>query len=138
MNTASLIEFLQKISGVLAGISVATFILSLLLIPIIVTRLEPHCFVSLLAPQSNKKAWTAGSLLLGTVKNFIGIILIIAGIAMLVLPGQGILTIVIGLFLLSIPGKRKLLSLLINRQEVRKSLDWIRRKQGKPAFIWPD
>src|SRR5688500_5885404 len=44
-------------------------------------------------------------LLLG--KNILGCILIVMGLAMLVLPGQGLLTILIGTLLLDFPGKFK-------------------------------
>src|SRR3954470_16912544 len=38
-------------------------------------------------------------------KNLLGLVLIVAGIAMLVLPGQGLLTIVVGVVLMNFPGK---------------------------------
>ena len=41
-------------------------------------------------------------------KNLIGLSLIIGGLLMLVLPGQGLLTIVTGLLLVNYPGKYKL------------------------------
>ena len=38
-------------------------------------------------------------------KNLLGFVLIVAGIAMLVLPGQGLLTIVVGVVLMNFPGR---------------------------------
>src|SRR5439155_1676482 len=41
-----------------------------------------------------------------SVKNLLGVLFVLAGIAMLVLPGQGLLTMLIGLSFLDFPGKR--------------------------------
>ncbi len=72
------------------------------------------------------------------VKNIIGVILIIAGIAMLVLPGQGILTILIGVSLVQFPGKYQLERWLISQPAVLGSINWIRRKANVPELLAPD
>ncbi len=70
-------------------------------------------------------------------RNVIGIVLVVAGIAMLVLPGQGILTIVIGIMLMDFPAKHHFLQKLVSKAVVRKSLNLIRQKLGKPPFRYP-
>ena len=72
------------------------------------------------------------------VKNLIGLVLVLAGIAMLVLPGQGILTILIGLSLVHFPGKYKVERWLVARPAVFHSINWIRRKAQVPELIRPD
>jgi len=67
------------------------------------------------------------------VKNVLGILLVLAGLAMLVLPGQGLLTLIIGLVLLNFPGKRRLIRRLIGKPRVRKTINrWRARAHKKP------
>ena len=64
-------------------------------------------------------------------KNILGVLFILAGIAMLVLPGQGVLTILIGISFIDFPGKRKLEIEIIQKEPVQKAVNWIREKAGK-------
>lgn len=68
-------------------------------------------------------------------KNVIGLVLVIAGIIMLVGPGQGILTILIGLMLMDIPGKRPLEARLIKRPAVLAAVNSFRARYDKPPLI---
>ncbi len=123
----------------LAGISLGTFFLSLLLVPYLVGKLAPDCFVKLSGKAERPQPpLTVGSLILLVSRNVIGLALLLAGMAMLVLPGQGILTMLLGVVLLSFPGKLTLITWLISLPGVRRSLDWLREKQGKQPFIWPE
>lgn len=70
------------------------------------------------------------------VKIIFGICLLICGVAMLVLPGQGLITMLIGLSLIPFPGKHKLEQKLLERKSVRSSLNWIRIKAKKEPFIF--
>jgi hypothetical protein len=71
-------------------------------------------------------------------KNLLGFILIIAGIAMLILPGQGLLTIVVGIVLMNFPGKFRLERWLATREPIWRSLNWLRRKARQPELQRPD
>jgi hypothetical protein len=71
-------------------------------------------------------------------KNLLGLVLIIAGIAMLVLPGQGLLTIVVGVVLMNFPGKYRLERWLATRRPVWRSLNWLRRRAGRPELQRPE
>ena len=70
-------------------------------------------------------------------KNGIGILLILAGIAMLLLPGQGILTLLIGLMLTDFPGKYRLEKRLIAQPGVLKAVNWLRARAGHPPLESP-
>ena len=70
------------------------------------------------------------------VKIIIGVCLLLCGVVMLVLPGQGLLTILIGLSLVPFPGKNKIEQDLLSRKSVRSSLNWIRMKANKDPFIF--
>jgi hypothetical protein len=68
-------------------------------------------------------------------KNLLGLVLFVAGILMLVLPGQGVLTIVVGLLLLDIPGRHRLVMWIVRRPAVLHSLNWIRERAGREPFF---
>jgi Putative transmembrane protein (PGPGW) len=70
-------------------------------------------------------------------KNLLGFVLIIAGIGMLVLPGQGLLTLVVGLVLTDFPGKFHLERWLATRRPVWRSLNWLRKRAGRPELQRP-
>ncbi|KJS02940.1 MAG: hypothetical protein VR65_03640 [Desulfobulbaceae bacterium BRH_c16a] len=129
-------SLLQNVLSWLAGISFITFFLSLLLIPYLVGRLAPDYFLKF-SSKPNPRTLTARSLLKLIARNVLGILLLIAGIAMLFLPGQGLLTILLGILLISLPVKHRLIILLAGLRGVRRSLDWLRKKRRKPPFIWP-
>ncbi|MBM9520680.1 hypothetical protein JWG39_12735 [Desulforhopalus vacuolatus] len=117
----------------LAIASLITFLLSLLLIPAMIAHMPQDYF--LIVVRRHQPARPGLVLLL--IKNTLGALLVIAGIAMLFLPGQGLLTIILGLILLSFPGKQRLLLGLLTRPALRNSLNWIRRKTGRSEFRWP-
>src|SRR5687767_3535140 len=68
-------------------------------------------------------------------KNLVGLLLVVAGIIMLVGPGQGILTILIGLILMDIPGKRPIEARIIQRPPVLSVVNSLRARFGKPPLI---
>jgi hypothetical protein len=127
----------QNFLSWLALLSLFTFVLSLLLIPWAVGKLSPDYFLHITEDKNPFSSLNISSLALLLIRNIFGFILLLAGIGMLFLPGQGILTILAGLFLLSFPGKRKLIDLFINRQSIQHSLNWIRIKRGRQPFKWP-
>ena len=60
--------------------------------------------------------------------------LILSGLAMLVLPGQGLLTIAIGLLFLNFPGKYKIEGKIIRMRPIHKSIAWLRRRAQVPPL----
>lgn len=138
MNYLTHTLLLEKILGWLAGISLVTFFLSLLLIPFIVGLLAPDYFLKLAEPRRRSRPLSPWSLVVLLIRNLLGLFLVLAGIAMLFLPGQGLLTILLGILLLSLPGKNRLVNRLVSIRGVRRSFDWLREKGRKPPFIWPE
>lgn len=128
---------LQSLLAWLAGLSLATFLLSLLLIPFVVGRLKADCFLHLNKTGKNTIPLSLPGLLLLIARNLLGIILFSSGVAMLFLPGQGLLTMLLGILLLSFPGKQRLLTYLVTFPEIRRGLNWLRKKNGKQPFMWP-
>lgn len=129
-------SFLQNVLSWLAGVSFITFFLSLLLIPYLVGRLTPDYFIKF-SSKPTPQTLSTRSLLKLIARNVLGILLLIAGIAMIFLPGQGLLTILLGILLISLPVKHRLIIRLVGLRGVRRSLDWLRKKRKKPPFIWP-
>ena len=119
--------------------SVVLFIASPFIIAWIAVRMPKDYFVG--EERSDKVSSKLNPVLYYTfrvVKNLIGVVLVLAGIAMLVLPGQGILTILIGVSLIHFPGKYKVERWLVSRPAVFNSINWIRRKAEVPELISPD
>ncbi len=121
--------------GGLALASLAMFVLTLFAIPAIVIRLPANYFCyerrQLNSPQKGYLIWYL--LALG-MKNVVGVVFIVMGIAMLVLPGQGIMSILVGMSLLNFPGKFRLEKFIATRKPVTKALNWIRKQAGKPPL----
>ena len=118
----------------LAIASIVFLVLSAMFIPKMIAGIPKNYFSSSYQNIENNPS-SLGYLLISLLKNIIGIILIICGILMLVLPGQGLLTILAGLLLLKFPGKYKLERYLVSRPKVIKALNWIRRKQNVAELI---
>jgi hypothetical protein len=70
-------------------------------------------------------------------KSVLGLVLLIAGLLMLVAPGQGILTVIAGLLLLEFPGKYRLERWLATRRQVWRTMNWLRKRAGRPELKKP-
>jgi hypothetical protein len=104
-----------------------------------VSRVSPDYFVSDAPSAMTWRGRHPLVRLLGhVVKNAIGVVLLIIGLAMLVLPGQGMLTIVVALMFLDFPGKRRLTLRILRQRHVRSGIDWIRAQAKQPPLILPD
>ena len=135
-------DWLQAHSEILwvTGIASAVMMLcGIAIIPWILLRLPRDYF---LPPRRHRITPQHLSLAMGipllVLKNFAGIVLILAGLAMLVLPGQGLLTIILGLALTNFPGKFKLQRRLVCHPSVLNSLNWLRRRFNRAPFIAPE
>lgn len=114
--------------------SVVAFVGSLLAIPWILLRL-PVDYFDVRVPR---KFFARTNPVLRSVavvlKNIVGFILLLAGIAMLVLPGQGVLTILMGISLMDFPQKRLLEAKLIGQPLVFSGINRLRARFGKPPL----
>jgi hypothetical protein len=68
------------------------------------------------------------------IKNIVGIVFLLAGIAMLFLPGQGLLTMLIGISLMDFPGKRQLEAKMVGQPTLLGVINGMRRKFDKPPL----
>lgn len=129
---------LQDPSGLLwwlGSISVLTFLLSLVLIPFLVIRIPADYFLSEKRRPIRKQPGPPRVGVWVILKNLIGICFILAGMAMLILPGQGLLTILIGIMMTNFPGKFALERSLVRRRTVFRAMNWIRQRNRRPPLL---
>jgi hypothetical protein len=121
-----------------SGLSLLAAVATMFGIPWVVTRLPQDYFA-----RTTRVVWRESSrapifaLILSTLKNLLGLFLIVLGLVMLVTPGQGILTLLIGLLVMNFPGKYRLERWLVLRPGVLRGLNWLRRRKGRPPFDEP-
>jgi len=119
----------------LAAASIVMFVGTLVAIPIILVRL-PADYFDVRIPRPWMENHHPGLRVAGhLLKNIVGIVFLLAGLAMLLLPGQGILTILIGLSLVEFPGKRRLEAKLVGQATVLSTINKMRAKFHKPPLI---
>ena len=132
----SLIEIFNVYKNLIlwfGSISLFVFLFSLLSIKWLVSLIPEDYFINKKdskIKQSNIFIWYIVLIF----KNVIGYSLILGGIMMLVLPGQGLFTIIIGLMMSNYPGKYSIEKKFIAIHTILKSINWLRRKSNKPPI----
>jgi len=121
------------------GISSAMMLLTPLLVSWIIIKLPKDYFVEEKRRRLQSLVqYPALRVVVAIVKNVLGAVLVIAGVIMLVAPGQGLLTIVVGLMLLDFPGKYRLERWLVTRRQVWRSIQWLRKRARQPELVRPE
>ncbi|MCB1609535.1 MAG: hypothetical protein KDI71_21435 [Xanthomonadales bacterium] len=115
--------------------SAVMFVGSLIVVPILVVRLPEDYF----SREDDPELRAFGThplmrLLWIVLKNLLGLIFLIAGVLMLVLPGQGLLTMLMGLMLLSLPGKRRAVHWMLHRGSILRAMNWLRQRAHRPPL----
>jgi hypothetical protein len=121
---------------VVALASLVLFVLSVAGVPWFVARVPADYFSrrereQLNIARSERPTW---QILARVLKNLLGLTVVLAGAAMLFLPGQGLLTIFVGLLLLDFPGKRRLERRLIAWRPVYRAINRLRQRAGRPPL----
>lgn len=70
-------------------------------------------------------------------RNVLATLFLVAGLVMLVTPGQGVLMILASLWMADFPGKRKMEQRIISLPRVAKTINRLREKAGKPPLELP-
>ena len=121
----------------LGSLSIFILIISVFMMVLIISFLPEDYFKSenrnLISSVQNSR-YPLLKLLVLITKNFFGVLLLLSGILMLLLPGQGILTIITGLVFMDYPGKYKFERKLLRQKGVINSINWIRSRLGKPSL----
>jgi hypothetical protein len=122
----------------LTGASIAMFVATLIAVPFAIARIPEDYFLHDERPPLIRcDRCLAARVAFFTLKNLAGVLLIAAGIAMVVLPGQGLLTIVLGILLLDFPGKFRAERWLFSRPRILKPINWLRARAGRPPLRMP-
>jgi hypothetical protein len=118
----------------LAIASVAMFVGGIVVVNLLIVRMPADWFVRVRrAPRRHPVA----HVVLLVLRNLLGVAMLLLGVAMLVGPGQGILMILLALGLLEFPGKRRIELAIVRRRPIRRAIDWMRHRAGKPPLQIP-
>lgn len=122
----------------MASGSVFVLFASMAAIPWLIIRLPADFFIR---DERAIPYLTAGHpafrVFLTVVKNVLGVAFILAGVAMLVLPGQGVLTIIVGLMLTSFPGKHKIVLWIVSKKSVIRGVNALRKSTRREPIMLP-
>ena len=125
------LQWLTFLSGIF-------FVGSLVAVPWLVAKMPADYFVRSSEEQADfRHQHPVVAMAWRILRNLLGGVLLLAGVAMLVLPGQGLLTILLGIMLIDFPGKRRLEIFLIRRPSIHRVVRWIRRRAGRDDLQLP-
>jgi hypothetical protein len=132
-------DFFREYAVWIFTLSLLSFVIGLISIPMLVARIPMDYF------SHHKRHRMANSsrhplirLVMTSVKNLLGAILLVAGFIMLFTPGQGLLSILFGLMIMNYPGKYQLERWIINRPLIFSTVNTLREKQGQPPLLLPE
>lgn len=116
--------------------SLVTFVGSLLVLPWLIARLPADYFIRHRerVEQRHQRHPLVAHVIFFT-RNFSGTILVLAGVAMLLLPGQGILTMVIGILCMDFPGKQHFVDRVFGSPRIMRALNFVRKRERRPPFL---
>ncbi|MCK4956301.1 MAG: hypothetical protein KAS49_01610 [Candidatus Cloacimonetes bacterium] len=129
----NLVIWLQSNQNLIVWVGISSLLLfigTLIFIPIIIINI-PYDYFSYRVRHKLKEKHPVIRIISIILKNIIGYIFILMGIAMIFLPGQGLLTISVGFFLIDFPLKYNFECWLINHRPLLYSINWIRKRTGK-------
>lgn len=112
--------------------SVVMFVGSILLVPYLIARAPADLFT-----REPSRRRGIGPLLGAIVRNLFGLVLLVLGVLMLVLPGQGLLMVLLALLVLDFPKKRAAIQQLVQKPKVWDALHYFRERANKPPFERP-
>jgi len=122
----------------IGALSIVTFVGTLIVLPVLVVRIPEDYFKRKRQNADRQQRRYSPLRLLGLVlKNFFGIMFVLAGIALLFLPGQGLITILIGVMLLNFPGKFALGLRIVQQPAVFRAINWMRARANRPSLQIP-
>ena len=122
--------------SVLLGMSFLSLVASVVGVPWYLRRLPADYFsrreqAAIGVPRSDDPS----RLLLVVLRNLLGATLVLAGVAMLVLPGQGLATVLVGLLMMDYPGKKRLQRHVLSLGPVLRAANALRHRAGQPPLI---
>lgn len=133
-----MLTWIQEHPDLLWALGIASailFVASLLAIPPLVARIPVDYFAHDQRPRSRWGGLHPVLRIVALVSStLLGLVFLAAGVAMLVLPGQGLLTMFVGFLMLEYPGKYRLERALVRQRLIARPLNWLRRRAGREPF----
>jgi archaellum biogenesis protein FlaJ (TadC family) len=121
--------------GWMALLTVVMLVASMLLVWIIIIRLPADYLTH---DRQHESVFSSQRTLIRitliVVKNLAGLLLVVAGIIMLLTPGQGLLCILAGLILIDFKGKHRVIRRMLGHRRVLATINSIRTKAQKPPL----
>ena len=117
----------------LASISIIMMLASMIFIPLLIVKMPANYFVA----DRRIRHWTFSRVTFYVLRNLLALLLLVAGLIMLVLPGQGLLTIIIAVMVSDVRGKYRFERFLVRQQGVIRSMNWIRKQYQKEPIQRP-
>ena len=125
----------EDIMQQLGTLSLILLLFTVVVLPIAVAKLPQDYFEKeKREPASSKRKHPLLWVIISLLKNLIGLFMILAGLVMLILPGQGTVAILVGVALTNFPGKYKLQRRIASQPAVLKTLNKIREIAGEQPF----
>ncbi len=128
-----LFEWLKAYGVMLIGVSVASFIVSILFCTLVIAYLPPDYFLA--NRRTSRIRHPVLRIGMKCLKNLLAVVLVVVGIIQIPLPGQGVLTILIGIIISDMPGKRKLERRIISAPVVLATANGIRSRFKRPLLV---
>jgi len=124
-----MLEWLQEHPGwvVWASSSLVLMVAGILAVPFALARMPRDFFTRRPGAGRKPPLWL----------NILGCVLIVAGAAMLLLPGPGAVTLIAGIGLMDFPGRRKILHALLGHGRILERFNRLRAKWHKPPLKKP-
>jgi len=132
----NLINFLAEYAGWLVMISLLTALITLALVPVLITHIPEDYFCHHRRLRTSKNHPLV-SVAIKAAKNLLGVMFFLVGFVLLFLPGQGLILILVGMLIMNYPGKYALERWLIQRRGVLPALNAIRVRYGKAPLLLP-
>jgi hypothetical protein len=122
----------------LGTLSLILLLVTVVVLPIAVAKLPEDYFErEKREPASSKRKHPLLWGIISLLKNVLGLLMILAGLVMLVLPGQGTVAILVGVAMTNFPGKYKLQRRIASQPAVLKTLNKVRELAKEPPFQMP-
>ena len=131
-------DFLAPFIPWLVAVSALSVLIGAVLVPVMILRIPSDYFLPerrvKLASQSRHPAMRFFVL---AAKILLGALLVVTGLCLLLLPGQGLLTLFAGLVLMDYPGKFRFERWIVRRPYVLAALNWLRVQRGRRPLRAP-
>lgn len=128
----------EQLIAQIGNVSFVVLAITVVALPVVVMKLPEDYFVNeTREPASQTRKHPILWAVISFAKNVLGVFLILVGIAMLVLPGQGTVTILIGLAISNFPGKYAIEQRIASQPAVGATLNKLRELTGTPPLLMP-